>query len=316
MFRITLLSLALSVSLLGNSPAAAGAMRSDLIVLQAADLRVARIGHRLLTSNARRCAKTMPGTGMVLHSLGQYNQAARPEAVALHGFLTPVSVAGIVPEGPASLAGLIPGDAIASINGVPLVPSTQLATANTVDRDQAEQRIWSLPTDAPIRFGVVRREGPVELVVTPVPACRVRLELVSGRQVKAQSDGKTIQLGQAFAANLTDEELAFAMAHELAHVILGHRTKLAAFETPLADKQTKLERARLARLFEDEADLLSLHLLASAGWDPAIAPRFMRGKGKKFGGGSRTHRKTSDRARLMEQEISLMPKSAQVVGAP
>lgn len=316
MLRITLLPLALSVSLLSNSPAVAGPMRSNLIELQLADLRVARIGHRLLTSNAMRCAKTMPGTGIVLHSLGQYNQAARPEAVALHGFLTPVSVAGIVPHGPASLAGLKPGDAIATINGVPLIPSTSLANANTVDRDQAEQRIWSLPADAPIRFGLLRREGPVELIVTPVPACRVRLELVAGRQVKAQSDGKTIQLGQTFAANLSDEELAFAMAHELAHVILDHRTKLAAFETPTASKDSKRERARLAKLFEDEADLLSLHLLASAGWDPAIAPRFMRGKGKKFSGGSRTHRKTSDRARLMEQEISLMPKSAQVVGAP
>jgi predicted Zn-dependent protease len=140
--------------------------------------------------------------------------------------------------------------------------------------------------------------------------------VVAGRKIKAQSDGATIQLGQAFAASLTDEELAFAIAHELAHVALDHRAKLAAFELPAPNKESKRERARLAKLFEDEADLLSLHLLADAGWDPAIAPRFMRGKGRKFDGGSRVHRKAPDRARLMEQEIGRMPKSAQGENAP
>ena len=53
---------------------------------------------------------------------------------------------------------------------------------------------------------------------------------------------------------------------------------------------------------------MSVHLLASAGYDPAIAPAFWRSKlGKRAGGGllrSGTYPSPGGRARLIEAEIA------------
>ena len=316
MVRFALLCMILLQSLLLAAPLAANPIRTTLIEIQAADLRVARIGYRLLTANAARCAKTVPGTGMVLHSLAQYSPAVRRDAIAVHGFLSPVSLSAVIPESPAERAGLRPGDGITAINGQPLNLTTPSPLATNADRDMTEQRFWSLPPNAPIRLIVTRQEGSRELTLVPSPACRVRIEVLTGGKVKAHSNGETIQVGLSFAARLNDEEIAFAIAHELAHVILEHRTKLEPFEGQAPTKEKKQERSRLARQFEDEADLLSLHLLSAAGWDPGIAPRFMRGKGRQFAGSSRVHRGATDRALLMETEISRMPKFVPTNRAP
>ena len=65
---------------------------------------------------------------------------------------------------------------------------------------------------------------------------------------------------------------------------------------------------RLSRLAEVEADLLSVHLLANAGYDPAIAPQFWHSDaGRVLGSGlvrSRIYPGRSERAAQMEQEIA------------
>jgi len=65
---------------------------------------------------------------------------------------------------------------------------------------------------------------------------------------------------------------------------------------------------RLNRQVEEEADRMSVHLLANAGYDPAIAPVFWRSRlGKRAGGGlfrSGTYPSPGGRARLIEAEIA------------
>ena len=55
---------------------------------------------------------------------------------------------------------------------------------------------------------------------------------------------------------------------------------------------------------EREADILSLHLLAAAGYDPQIAPRFWRENGASMG--SRGHDSVNKRIALLETEIAAM----------
>jgi hypothetical protein len=65
---------------------------------------------------------------------------------------------------------------------------------------------------------------------------------------------------------------------------------------------------RLNAEAEIEADRLSVHLLANAGYDPRIAPAFWRSDlGRSVGGGlfrSRIYASPEERARALEREIA------------
>jgi Putative metallopeptidase domain len=289
--------------------AEANPIRQTLHELSESDERVARIGLRLLTANAFRCSKLMPATGMVLHSLAQYRGPARAEAQALWRFPSPTSIAIVVIGSPAERAGLRGGDGLIAVASLKLEGNSASDQGSTALRDQAEQAIAAQPVDAPIGLTIVRDDQTLHIDLMPVPACRSRLEVVDGVSVKARSDGKTIQLGQAFVRGLSDEELAVVIAHELSHTILAHREQLAAWDSRPSNSRSKQTRKRMARDFEDAADLLSLQLLASAGWDPGAAPSFMRKHGRRFDPSflaSGVHRKAEDRARRMERQIVQM----------
>lgn len=296
-------ALALTFSVIAAGSASAQANRPSLAELQQADLRVATIGLRLLTANAPRCNRQMPATGLILHSLAQYGAASRDLALATWTFPRAVSIEAIVPGSAAARAGLQPGDGLVGIAGAALPESPIQGTPSSALRDAADERIASLPAGSSVQLTVSRSGQEFDVVLDAPPACRTRLEVVSGSSVRARSDGKVIQLGEQFAAQLDDDAIAVALAHELAHTILDHRQRIAALE------QAKRPTRSAARQFEDEADLLSLHLLALAGWDPAIAPRFMRREGRRFDplfSGQSKHRSGKDRAQRMEDEIARM----------
>lgn len=278
------------------------AIRGAVARLQAADQRVAAIGWRLVTGNAARCPQQMPGTGLLLHSLVQYSGPARDEALALAPFPSPVVVLAVVPGSPAARAALQPGDGIEAINGIALTDLAVSGTHSSARRDAAEQLLASLHPEAPIGLRIRRASGTETFTLLPIPACRTRLEVVAGNAIRAKSDGGIIQIGEQFAASLDDEGLATVLAHELAHTVLDHRRRLAEVEA----SGTPRQRKSLARQFEDDADLLGLDLLAGAGWDPAIAPRFMRRHARqldRFSGGG-VHRKARDRAERMEGALA------------
>lgn len=284
----------------------ATANENPLIALRESDQRVAAVGLRLFSGNAALCPALFPATGMVLHSLTQYRGTARDAAMSLWAFPAPVSVEAVVPGSPADQAGLRSGDGIVSLAGFVLPSVVPLGSRPTALRDSAEIYLQSLAPAGKIPMSIQRGDKTLSLVVTPQPACLTRLEVVAGMPLKARSDGSIIQLGQDFAAQLSDGELAFVIAHELAHTIGRHRAQLSALEaskSPVARHQ----RAALARQFEDEADLVALDLMANAGWNPALAPTFMRTKGTKFEpliriGGS--HRSANERAARLEKALA------------
>jgi PDZ domain len=268
--------------------------------LATADLRVATIGHRLLTASVARCSLRMPATGLLLHSLAQYRGEYRKQALASWSFPAPVSIESIVPDSPAARAGIRSGDGLLAIGDRPLPMDLPPGAPTTELRDRAEEELQAASPTAPISLTIRREDRDLVIILTPVAACRSRIEVAPGMKGAARSDGRTIQLGQAFVERVDDDGLAVAIAHELAHTILEHRNQLASLEA--AGRSTR----PLARQFEDEADLLSLDLLSGAGWDPAIAPRFMRQQGKRYDPalpGLGKHRSAEDRARRMEQHI-------------
>ncbi len=303
MHRIVALALAalFVASAASSAQAPTPAPSSRLAALHEQDARLARIADTLLAANHPLCRQLMPVTGMVIHSQDQYGEAAMP---AFTG--ATVAVAAVVPGSPADLAGLLAGDGLRAIGGrrladLPPPPGGPL-------RDAVFQVLAELPATRPVVVQVVRAGQEFAVTLQPQPGCRALVEVVVGSGRIARSDGRVIQLGDGLTSELSDDGLAVTFAHELAHVVLEHRRRLSAagvskglFGEFGADRRRNREA-------EVEADRLSVHLLANAGLDPQIAPRFWRSReARRVDAGvfrSAYYPPPSERAEIIARELA------------
>ncbi len=293
------LALALAAMAFGQQLSAQQLSPVDLLIVQ--DVRLAGIAERLLAANRTLCRHEMPLTGMVLHSRDQYRARLTDEAFA-NG---PVAVAGVVPGSPAAAAAVGRGDGIAAIGNRP--------TAEMARIDEAPLRDTAFATLAdqagrPVTLTVVRNGAPRTLSFDAPSGCRALVEIRSANSLDARSDGRVIQVNYGLAEAATDEQLAVVFAHELGHLVLEHRRRLEAAGVEKGFFGEFGRNRRLNRQVEVEADLISVHLLANAGYDPAIAPAFWRSRlGRSAGGGilrSGTYPSAKARAELVEREIA------------
>ncbi|HEX8384111.1 MAG TPA: M48 family metallopeptidase [Sphingomonas sp.] len=267
--------------------------------LRAADARLAAIGHRLALANVSLCRERQPAVGVVIHALGQYGVADRDAARRAFGFETPVAVEAVIAGAPAAVAGVRADDGLIAVNGVATGGDVGIA-----DRDRTIDLIERGDPGAPIALTLVRDGATRVVTVRPVPACRARYELLLGRGTFAGSDGRIVHLGERFFERYRDDEIAVIVAHELAHIILRHPDRLTAAKV---DRGLLRELGRNGRLFrrtENEADELSVHLLANAGYDPLSAARFWRERGGEIDSGvfrARTHPSSRSRADSLEK---------------
>jgi hypothetical protein len=214
-----------------------------------------------------------------------------------------IAVAGVVAGSPAAGAAIAPGDGIVSIGGQ--LTSTMARIGEAPLRDTA---FAALAERRPVTLAVAR--GGEERVLTlDAPAgCRALVEIRAADSLDARSDGRVIQINYGLAQAATDEQLAVVFAHELGHLVLEHRRRLTEAGVEKGFFGEFGRNRRLNRLVEVEADLISAHLLANAGYDPAIAPAFWRSRlGRRAGGGilrSGTYPSAKARAELVEREIA------------
>ena len=280
--------------------------------LRTVDARMAAIGHRLATANAPLCDRLAPTPGIALHALGQYEPEMRAEARAAFGFAAPVSVETVVPGSAAARAGLADDDALVAVNGES-VGGNLPPKADSAERGAALALIARAPADRPLRLEVLRGGRRFSLTVPPSPGCRGAFEVLLGPKMEASSDGAVVQVGSRFFERYRDDEVAVVVAHELAHIILRHAARLDAAGVKRGLLAEVGRNGRLFRRTEDEADLLGLHLLRNAGYDPRVAVRFWREHGGDVDGGlfrSRTHRSSKARAERLEAELAALPASA------
>jgi predicted Zn-dependent protease len=134
------------------------------------------------------------------------------------------------------------------------------------------------------------------------------VEVLADNNSTAHADGRVVQISYALAAQLSDTALAAVFAHELAHIALESRRRLSEAGVPDGLGREFGRYRRLARQAEVEADLLSVHLLANAGFDPQIAPQFWDGEAARVLGSdlfsSRIYPSHRSRARMMRAEIA------------
>lgn len=270
--------------------------------LRAQDLRLAQIADLLLSANRHLCVDRMPVTGLLLHSRDQYSSTP-PEWFA-NG---PIAVAAVLPGSPAQRAGVKENDAIVAVGERPV------ADLSTAERAPLRDAVFNLiaesnPEDV-LRLTIRREEGESEVALEATEGCLALVEVLSDEGIRGLSDGRVIQISYGLASRLSDQHLAVVLAHELAHSVMKHRRRLEAAGVSKGLLGELGRDQQLNRQIEIEADRLSVHLLANAGYDPQVAPAFWRSDvGSAAGGGilrSWTYPSSTARAELIEQEIAL-----------
>ena len=281
-----------------SAHATAESNRAALIALQATDLRVASVAHRLSTANVAICPKQTPQLGFSLHALSQYGGTFRASAMALFGLGDDPAVLAIVPGSAAATAGLAVGDALIGVGATRLVKAGFSKGQSYDAVREAESALDNGPKTRPLKLTIRRGAAEQAISLFARPGCASRVVVEPGSKLNAYADGTYVKLTSAVAEYAADEgELAAIIAHEMAHNLLGHQAKLDAVGRT---------RANILET-EIEADKFSVRLLAGAGYDPFVAARFWARFGKKTGAGifaTGTHLRTKARVALLEEEAA------------
>ncbi len=271
------------------------AARAALGALQLDDRRLQSVGWHLATGNAEFCEDAAPSIGLLLQDMAGYGRPDRLRAAA--GISGDIAVQAVAGGSPAEAAGLRPNHEILAIEGF-----------RVSDLPPAGKHSWQRLTGLHDRIDAALTDGSAALVwrgadgnevageIEAVPACRTRFELLDDGG-KAAADGMRVVIGREFAGiGYAEEEFAAALAHELAHNVLGHRVWL----------DDAGRRQSNVRLSGREANRLMPWLLANAGYDPESAVRFMQRWGPRHGGWifrKRTHDGWDERVEFIRAEI-------------
>ena len=274
---------ALVCAIVSSGPAAgvaeepqAGAAIAALTALHAQDAAVERVGYRLATANAALCAHQVHDPGFSIHTLEQYGPAYRAAAAQLFGLRGQPGVMSVAPGSPAAAAGLRAGDALMALNGAALPSATTTAqAADFTWTGLVQHRVQAAFGDDAVTVSIDRAGAPMVLTIRGAPACPSLFQVVPDAQMNGAADGDYVQVSSDLVALARDDdELAAALAHELAHNILGHRDRLDALQVDRGLFAPFGRNARLIRATEAEADRLSLYLMDRAGYAPAKAVGF------------------------------------------
>lgn len=299
MRRSQLIAVAMAFATIPSRSEAQPATAVELLIRE--DVRLASVAERLMAANSHLCRQTMPLTGIILHSRDQYRSDVGDSFAR-----GPVAIAAIVPKSPAD--GLLAaGDGLAAIGA----QRTDMlrAEGKAPLRDSAFELLAAQSAENPVSLAVVRGGEPEAVVqISALKGCRALVEIRSENGLGARSDGRVIQVNYGLATAASEDQLAVIFAHELGHVVLDHRLRLSAAGVSKGFFGEFGRNQQLNRQVEIEADRISVHLLANAGYDPAIAAAFWRTSlGRNVAGGalhSRNYPSPEERARLIEREIA------------
>ncbi len=256
-----------ATSLMIAAPAAAAGV--SVRTLAAQEARLATMAYRMATANANLCSRPEMMTGLILHDLTQYQPAKRVEVSRAFSLNSGIGVLQLVPGSAAARAGLRIDDEIIAVGGVrvenPSAIQTSLTSFGRMQgfADILQARLERGPTDL-----LIRRSGQVERVtMTAERGCGGQLSLSPSSGLNAWSDGRHIVLTMGmdqFAGD--DDQIAFVIAHEMAHNILGHFTR---------PSKMGIFGSFRGRDRELDADGFAVRLMANSGYQPAAGIAFL-----------------------------------------
>jgi len=235
------------------------ALAGLLAALHDADARVAAVAWRLQTANAALCRDAIALPGFSIETLDQYAEKERAEATAEFGLADLPQVSAVVPGSAADRAGLRQGDVILAVDGEATSrgPAEKVGYARTA---LVEAALAKALTHPPVALTLATRT----VTFAGDRGCPSTVQLVPGRRLDAVADGHYVQIsGVMYEFAASDSELAFILAHELAHNVV-------------ADAR-RAERASEQRAAELAADRAAIGMMARAGYDvSAVVPLMER----------------------------------------
>lgn len=252
------------------------APEARLLALNAADARVAGVAWTLARANADLCPVTRTRAGWTLQSAGQYGGELRPLAEARYGLDGDLPGILAAPEGsPSAVAGLSPGDLILSVNDLPL--SRGAPARESYDGLQANAALLDeAAANGPVQLRVRRADVERDVTVRPVSACVYPTQVEVTGTLRSRADGRNIFISDGMVGIAQDDDqLAFVLAHELAHAVLEHRTQPDVTGVRGASNWAITMRRGLSLSAEADADRMGLFLLARAGFDPYLGVEFL-----------------------------------------
>ncbi|SNS58348.1 Peptidase family M48 [Sphingomonas laterariae] len=267
-------------------PQPISAIDAGLLALRDGDVRVAAIAFRLATANLPLCADHSAATGLVIHDGRQYRGKYREAAERLFLLGDSPGVMGVVPGSPAALAGIQANDRLVAINGVAVDAADSPRSRKGGDYEPVQQLLDQLDAAAeagPVAMQLVRDGQTIDVSITPLATCASRIQLLPSGKLDAAADGRMISITSAmvdFTRN--DDELAFIIAHEMAHNALRHRARLDDQKVSRGLLSIVGANARRIKETECEADHVGLYMAARAGFAVEQAPEFWRRFGRTY----------------------------------
>lgn len=246
--------------------------------IRSEDHRVAAVTHRLAHAGASLCSQRYPLTGLLFHHLPEYELSDQRQVIALYRLDRGPGVLTVLDNSPAAEAGLVAGDTILAINGRPLPSPPDRRNKGWREAVHAsEAAIEEELRLGPVKLLVLRDGRELETTLGSVPACPARVRLARSSQVNAFASGRNVVITTGLLGFIgNDDELAVAIAHELAHNILGHPERLRAQRVPRGLLRGIGKNAARVRATEEEADRLAVRLLWMGGYDVGAAIPFWR----------------------------------------
>jgi peptidase M48-like protein/PDZ domain-containing protein len=256
--------------------APADAAPTSLRALAAQNLRLASIAYRISTATVDTCPSPQMVTGLLLHDLSNYDPSDRLAVSRAFQLQSGFGVLQIVPGSAADRAGLRIDDEIVSVNGLRVEnPAAVSQPRKSYGRvDGFVQALQSSLGRGPAELMVRRSGNLMRLRLAGELGCGGEVALVRSNNSNAWSDGRRVVVttGMMRLAR-NDDELAFVVAHEMAHNILGHvqTSSRSIFGLGLGGKRQELA-----------ADYDAVWLMTAAGYRAEGGVSFLRTIRRRF----------------------------------
>lgn len=278
------------------------------------DQRLFSVGYRLAVANSDYCPHKAMSLGLAWQDRAQYG-AAGQAALGLSG---DISVAAIAADAPETARILRVGDTLRAINGVPLTLPDPPKKPTVKRLHQAEAMLDTAMAQGTVALTLDRAgQGTLSVALIPQSLCATRFQIESSGVRDAWADGTGVAITSALTElTQSDDALAAIAAHEMAHNMLDHAARLRAVgvKRGLLTQLGVGKSDRQIRMTEEEADRLSVWLLANAGYDRERALSFWQLWGRDAAWlTAPTHYRMSSRVAMMREEwaaVDAAPRDA------
>ncbi len=275
---------------MGGVPAA-GAQQQALRAMADAQRRIDRVTGPLLVNNAPLCKNhSYKLLGFAAKNRYSYSADLADVVQQTFGYGERLQVTNVLTGSGAERMGVQRGDVLISAE------NKEIPAGQDAERQAAALLGPLVRNRSLVKLTVERNNTPVSMVVPLTQSCGFSVDLGNADHVNAYADGRRVVITRGllnFAQS--DQELAWVIAREMAHNILGHAgtQRMNATMGGIIDNlmrvnpdlETMTGRSGIIpypAALDTEADRLGLYLAARAGYAVDAAPAFWQRLARQY----------------------------------